>query len=147
MGLFRADHRRTRSRQTAATVLVLVGQFVALVGLPLPVAARTEDAGPAELQCGCACRGTCGQTCCCSTGQAASNRATGDHTWHWVAGVQALKCQGHGPAGWTNLPPALPWVRPVLCDSELPDARPARPRSETTIVIPSRPPIPPPRCA
>src|SRR5437762_195154 len=127
MGLCRADHCRTRSRQAAATALVLVGQFVALVGLPLPVAARPDAPRP-DATCGCACRGTCGQTCCCSAGQAAaSDHPTGDRPWRWVAGVQALQCHGHGPAGLTNLPPALPWVRPALCDDEPPNARPTRP--------------------
>jgi hypothetical protein len=151
-----SDHRQTRPRHVAAAALVLIGQLVAVVGLPLP--APSAPASPAsvpaaakapEKVCGCACGGGCGSTCCCSKRHSAAKPekpdAVGGRAWHWVPGVRALTCRGHGPAGLAQLPPALPFSGPAPWRRDDAAGQPTPIADEHTLIIPTRPPTPPPR--
>src|SRR5689334_12858720 len=156
--------RRTPARHVLAAVLALAGHCATVIGCPLPSNPTSDraESRPTTLHkkrsCCCASEGTCAGSCCCSghAVPAADDRPAppahrptpapvGEHSWHWMPGAQALKCQGHGPAGLADLPPSLPASRPLpwLCGVPALDLAPVC--DELALARLASPPVPPPR--
>jgi hypothetical protein len=59
-------------RERPAALLALVGQVVALIGLPLPAVSAKDTSSPFPCQhrrCGCMCAADCWNHCCCFSAQ------------------------------------------------------------------------------
>jgi hypothetical protein len=149
MGRSWADHRLGHVRRAAVGALVLFGQLIGAIGLPLPTASPPDVAQAAarpQRPC-CACGVACGESCCCSKPKVGKRPVAAPlaDSWRWVPGVQARQCRGDDPDGLTSLPPALPVTRPASWTVDPPAGRFVRLSGEFARSVPLRPPFPPPR--